>query len=177
MKTTNNTPHPDLLEAQELAYKPAGLTCVNIKKECESQEYGASSFSISNKHVIFRTTKITPTKTGQFVTLWKRIGSGPIQPYDFIDPIDLFVISIRTTEHFGQFVFPKPVLYKHGIIAKDGKGGRRAMRVYAPWDIATSAQAKQTKAWQSEYFFEITHNLYSDKKAIKRIQGLYGITL
>jgi hypothetical protein len=29
-----------------------------------------------------------PTKVGQFVTLWKRLGRGPIQPFDLSYPVE-----------------------------------------------------------------------------------------
>ncbi|NDD59001.1 MAG: hypothetical protein EBZ47_07125 [Chlamydiae bacterium] len=77
--------HSDLLSAIELAYEPSGLTCKNLVKEEESQEYGASVFEMNNMRVKFRVGKITPTETGQFVTWWKRIGGGVILPHDFGD--------------------------------------------------------------------------------------------
>ena len=33
-----------------------------------------------------------------------------------------------------------------GFASQDGKGGKRAMRVYPPWDITDSPQAKKTQA-------------------------------
>lgn len=150
--------HPDLIAAQKLIYEPAGLMCKNLHKEAESEEYGAFRFEINNRRIIFRTGKITSTKIGQFVTLWKRIGKGPILPYGLEDFIDLFVISVREAEHFGQFVFPKIVLYEKGILSKEGEGGKRAMRVYPPWDITDNRQAKKTQIWQLMYFYEIHLN-------------------
>lgn len=152
----NKFVHPDLLAAQKLAFEPSGLSVSNIAREAESKEYGAYSFEMNHRRIQFRVAKITPTKIGQFVTLWKRIGNGPILPYDLADPIDLFVISVRTPEHFGQFVFPKSVLFEKGIVSKEGMGGKRAMRIYPPWDIALNRQAKSSQAWQILYFFEIT---------------------
>ena len=147
--------HPDLLMAQKHAYEPNKMTISHLKKEAESEDYGAFEFSMNSKKIKFRVAKITPTKIGQFVTLWKRNGKGPILPYDTTDPIDLFVISVRTPNHFGQFVFPKNVLYEEGVLSKEGKGGKRALRVYPPWDIAENNQAKKTQKWQLLYFFEI----------------------
>jgi len=46
---------------------------------------------------------------GQFVTLYKRVGKQPIQPYEALDPFDILVISTHG-EFFGQFVMPKSVL-------------------------------------------------------------------
>ena len=145
--------HPDFIASQKMIYEPCGWKCNNIRKEAESAEYGACSFDMNNRHIIFRVGKITPTKVGQFVTFWKRIGKGPIMPFDMADDFDLFVVAVRDKDKFGQFVFPKDVLYAKGIISKDGKGGKRAMRVYPLWDIADNSQAKKTQAWQLNYFF------------------------
>ncbi len=155
MKKSSLPIHPDLLAAQKLVYEPHGLICTNIKKEAESEAYGAFVFELNNRRITFRVAKITPTKIGQFVTLWKRIGNGPIMPHDMEDPVDLFVISVRTTQHFGQFVFPKAVLQSKDIVSRNGRGGKRALRVYPPWDVVDSPQAKRTQAWQLLYFFEI----------------------
>ncbi len=163
--------HPDLLAAQKLVYESCRLTCTNLMQEAESAEYGACTFEINNHPIKFRTAKITPTKIGQFVTLWKRIGNGPIQPHDITDKVELFVISVRNAKFFGQFVFPKNVLHEKGIIAKAGKGGKRAMRVYPPWDKTQSPQAKKTQAWQVQYFFAIDADKGVDKE---RVRGLFG---
>lgn len=52
----------------------------------------------------FRVAKITPTKVGLFVTFWKRIGAGPILPYDLSDPFDFLIISVRNEKHLGKFI-------------------------------------------------------------------------
>ncbi|WP_261808054.1 MepB family protein [Paenibacillus sp. N3.4] len=119
----------------------------------------------------FRVARITPTKLGQFVTLWERIGNGPIQPYDVSDPVDFFVISARKGSAFGQFVFPKAVLCDQDIVSNKGKGGKRAIRVYPPWDNPTSRQAQKTQKWQLEYFLEIPVDTPID---YVRVQKLYG---
>jgi hypothetical protein len=163
----NNGIHPDLIIAQEYAYKPNSFISSAIRKEDESKEYSACEFELNNKRIKFRTAKITPTKVGQFVTFWKRIGNGPIMPFDMADPIDLFVVSVRSGERLGQFIFPKEVLLAQGFISKDGKGGKRAMRVYPPWDVADSPQATKTQAWQRLYFIDIAPN--SDHDKIKKL--------
>lgn len=169
MFINSNNLHPDLLAAQKFVYEPSGLICTHVIKEAESEEYGAYKFSLNNKSIKFRVAKITPTKNGQFVTLWKRIGSGSILPHDMADPIDFFVISVRKAEYFGHFVFPKAVLYDKGFISKDGKGGKRAMRVYPPWDGPESSQAKKTQAWQLLYFFEINPNQSIDAMIVQKL--------
>lgn len=147
--------HPDFIEAQKFAYEPHGLTISHFATEKESKEYAASEFRMNDLNIKFRIAKTTPTKIGKFVTIWKRIGSEPIQPYDMSDPFDLVVISVRTPEHFGQFVFPKLMLYEKGIVSKDGKGGKRAIRVYPPWDNTDNREAIKTQKWQLPIFLKL----------------------
>ena len=120
-------------------------------------------------HVRFRVAKTTPTKVGQFVTLWKRVGKGPIQPFDASDDLDLLVVSVRSGPNFGQFVFPKAVLCKQGVMSIHGVGGKRAMRVYPPWDTTTSRQAQKTQAWQLDYFLHVPQTQPIDVERARRL--------
>ncbi|MFD0713294.1 MepB family protein [Paenibacillus sp. GCM10027626] len=165
------TINSDLLAAKSLVYSPCGFECSQPRIEAQNAEYGAYVFNLDALSIRFRVAKITPTKIGQFVTLWERIGNGPIQPYDISDPVDLFVISTREGNNFGQFVFPKAVLCNKGIVSNEGKGGKRAIRVYPPWDKPTSRQAQKTQIWQLEYFLDIPANTPID---CVRTQMLYG---
>ena len=159
----NDIIHPDFLTAQKLFYEPSGLICDKITVEKESKEYGACTFTINDKNIVFRVAKITPTKIGQFLTLWKRIDNSPIMPFDITDPIDLFVVNVRKDGLLGQFVFPKNVLVEKGFVSINGIGGKRAMRVYPPWEATESVQAKKTQAWQLMYFLEIQPTVEHDK--------------
>jgi hypothetical protein len=159
-----------LVSIQKLVFDKCGFEYTPALAEDESAEYGAHTFQLNGLAIRFRTSKITPTKVGQFVTLWKRNGNGPIQPFDLTDPVDLFIISVRKDNHFGQFVFPKSVLCKQGVVSNTDKGGKRAIRVYPPWDKTTSSQAKKTQQWQLNYFLEIPENKTID---IVRAKMLY----
>jgi hypothetical protein len=159
----------DYLIIQKLIAEHLGLICQNFKPEVESQEYGAAIFELNDAHIIFRIAKITPTKIGQFVTFWKRIGNGPIMPFDGTDAIDFFMISVRSKDRYGLFVFPKSVLLAKNIMSEGGKGGKRAIRVYPSWDVTDSKQARATQAWQVQYFIEISLNGMCDKVALRRV--------
>ncbi|CDK30924.1 MepB family protein [Candidatus Babela massiliensis] len=136
-------------------YERNGLACKNIVHNEESKEYSASKFTINDFWIEFRTAKITPKKVGQFVTFWKRIGDSTILPYDISDKFDFFIVSVRKGNYLGQFIFPKNILYQEGFLSVKGEGGKRAMRVYPPWDEANSKQAKKTQTWQLKYFVDI----------------------
>ena len=156
------TIHKDLIAAKKLVYNFSKFECSQPEIEVQNAEYGAYVFKLNALLIRFRVAKITPTKVGQFVTLWERIGDGPIQPYDISDPVDLFVISTRQGNNFGQFVFPKSILCDKHIVSNKGKGGKRAIRVYPPWDKPTSPQAQKTQAWQLKYFLDIPLNVPID---------------
>ncbi|MBO8183917.1 MepB family protein [Streptomyces sp. DW4-2] len=162
--------HADLLAAKRLVYDPNGFTCSQPMAEAEGAEYGAQQLTVDGLSVRFRAAKTTPTKVGQFVTVWKRSAQGPIQPFDVGDPLDLIVVSCRDGHHFGQFVFPRDVLYERGILARGGVGGKRAFRVHPPWVTTTARQARSTQAWQTNYFLHIPEDRPVDST---RARALY----
>jgi len=155
--------HAMLMEIQKSLYLPNGLACANLVTDSESSAYNACTFELNCKRILFRTAHITPTKIGQFVTLWKRIGNGPILPYDKKDPIDFVIITVKNKEQLGHFIFPIDLLCRKDIFSTDGTGGKRAIRVYPPWDITTNKQAQKTQAWQISYFVELQPHINIDQ--------------
>ncbi|WP_201859578.1 MepB family protein [Microvirga soli] len=164
--------HRDFLVAQELIYGQGGFEASKPQVEPESAEYGACAVDMNGKALIFRVSKITPTKVGQFVTFWKRTGNGPIQPFDAADRIDFLVVSCRKGQLLGQFVFPQSVLCERDVLSLRGEGGKRAIRVYPPWDRPTSHQALKTQTWQLPYFLETPEDRPID---LARARQLYHL--
>lgn len=138
-------------------YRANGFSCSEPRADVESRDYGAHTFEVNGHRAVFRVARTTPTKIGQFVTLWQRTaqGSGPIRPFDSADGIGLFVVSVRGHAGFGQFVFPQSVLVARGVVSQDFVGGKRAVRVYPPWSEPTSRTAQATQRWQLEHFYPI----------------------
>lgn len=85
--------HEDFLAIKDFLRTQTGLEFDQVAWESESQDYSACTFQTGNKSIHFRKAKITPKKIGQFVTFWKRTGSGPIAPYDLHDSFDLLVVG------------------------------------------------------------------------------------
>ncbi|MBB1261411.1 MepB family protein [Streptomyces alkaliterrae] len=148
-------PHGDLAAARALVYEPGGFRCSVPVSEPESAEYAACVFTLDDRSVRFRVGKTTPTKAGQFVTVWQRSAEGPIRPFDADDGVDLFVVSSRDGNGFGQFVFPCEALCERGVVSRDGSRGKRGFRVYPPWVTTASRQARGTQAWQARYFLDL----------------------
>ncbi len=170
----SDTIHSDLLATRELIYNLCGFDCSQPLLEVENAEYGAYLFNVNSLSIRFRVAKITPKKEGQFVTLWQRNDHGISQPYDESDSINYFVISARNGNNFGQFVFPKDVLIEQNVISINGKGGKRAIRVYPSWDKPKSLQALKTQKWQLKYFLEIPTNGPLDMSRIHLLYNKYA---
>jgi hypothetical protein len=127
-----------------------------IVPEIESADYAACRFEVDAKRVVFRLAKTTPSKVGQFVTLWKRPQrSGEIAPMDANDPVDFVVVHSSNTERCGHFVFDKNVLIKMGVLSSQQHAGKRAIRVYPPWSHPVAKDAVKTQSWQLPYFIEL----------------------
>ncbi|MDO6739341.1 MepB family protein [Wenyingzhuangia sp. 2_MG-2023] len=158
----------NLNQIKREVYEKSGLKITDFQTEKESKEYAACRFELNGRKIISRNSKITPKKVGQFVTFWKRNGNGPIEPFDENDLIDFYTVNVRSENKFGQFVFPKSVLIKKGIISTEKKEGKRAFRVYPNWDIAKNKQAEQTQKWQLNYFY-----LINNATDFKKVAELY----
>ncbi|MET8683852.1 MepB family protein [Streptomyces sp. NPDC004732] len=158
MTANRACPSAGLMAAKALVYDPCGFVWSQPVPEAEGADYAAQTFTLDGLRVRFREARTTPTKVGQFVTVWMRSAAGPIRPFDDTDGVDLFVISSRDQGHFGQFVFPAEALRAHGVVATDGVGGKRAFRVYPPWVTTTNRQAEKAQSWQVEFFLPVYEN-------------------
>ncbi len=139
-------------------YKPLGLEVTTFEVEAESSDYGACRFSLKGKNIVFRIAKTTPTKVGQFVTIWKRSETGgEIAPLDAGDGIDFVIIHSEGAQS-GQFVFDIATLLAKGIMSSNGKGGKRGIRVYPPWCMPVAKDAIKTKTWQICHFLHLSQD-------------------
>ena len=156
----------NLIEIKNKIYDKCSFIISDLKVNPESKEYGGCQFSLNGKIIIYRSSKITPKKAGQFVTFWKRNDKGITEPFFETDAVDYYVINSEIENCLGQFVFPKSILIEKNIISTSKKEGKRGFRVYAPWDKTESKQAIATQKWQSNYFFliEVSTNLKKVKK-------------
>lgn len=162
-----------LRELKESVYDRCGFRLSDYKAHSEGVGYGACSFVLNGRKIEHRVSKITPTKTGQFVTTWKRNHLGITVPFDVTDDLGFIVITCGTSGSLGQFIFPKSVLVKEGILSVEGKGGKRGIRVYSPWDAVANRQAIKTKDWQSRYFITVKGDTPTDlEKVTKLIQSV-----
>ena len=153
----------DLSIAIKILYYKLNVQLKNIAIDNESKDYNACTFELNKINILYREAKITPTKIGLFVTIWKRNTLGITVPFSIEDNIDFVVVSCRNENYFGQFVFPEAILANKKIFTKNNMDGKRGIRVYPPWSITENKQAKQTQAWQLEYFLDMQATINIDK--------------
>ena len=158
-----------LNEIKVKIYEKCSFKILDFEEELEGKEYSACKFELNGLKIRYRNSKITPKKTGQFVTFWKRDENGITTPFNEKDSFDFHVISVAKEGRLGQFVFPKEVLKTKGIISTKKKDGKRGFRVYPIWDEVHNKQAEKTQKWQLDYFVEINEetDLDSFKKLYK----------
>jgi len=147
--------------------KSIGLKISDMKSDNECVEYYGLNFQIRNLNIKFRKAKITPRKTGQFVTLWKRNVIGKTEPFNSNDNFDFYIIATEQENKFGFFLFPKQILIEKQILTNNSKEGKRGFRIYADWDIPNNKQAEKTQKWQTEYFIDFTND---ENKSIEKFE-------
>ncbi|MFD0941740.1 MepB family protein [Pedobacter boryungensis] len=161
-----------LLLAKSLIYDTCELGISELKIEKESTDYDACSFKLNGKSILYRTAKITPTKIGQFVTIWKRNDNGQTQPFHADDDFDLIIINTKYQNFLGQFIFPKSILMEKGVISSSKRQGKRGIRIYPLWDVTLNKQAQNTQQWQLNYFIEILNPTYDSKNICLLLKSL-----
>ncbi|WP_317043821.1 MepB family protein [Kaistella haifensis] len=170
--TNSKTLHSELEIIDKSVFKICGFELTNVETEAESQEYFAHNFQLDGQNIKFRTAKITPTKIGQFVTIWKRNEKGITEPFDISDNFEFYIIATRQNEKFGLFIFPKTVLYENRILSDKTRDGKRGIRVYPTWDLTINKQAQKTQLWQTKYFLDISPDKEIDLTKAKNLLSL-----
>ncbi len=152
-------------------YTAAGLEITTPPiPETENSDYRAYRFGLNNYNIVFRVAKTTPTKIGQFVTLWKRPRPhDEIAPLDTTDNIDFVIVNVSDGIHSGQFIFNTKILAVKDIFSRDSKGEKRAFRLYPPWTNPSSPQALKTQKWQLPYFLSFNGNEHLNAEQMRKL--------
>lgn len=121
--TTHLALHPELEFCSREVFLPLGLDCSEVVPDPEAREYAGHTLRLGTKQVVFRVAKTTPTKAGQFVTLWQRSVNGPIRPFGEAGRYGLFLVAARHDERRGLFIFSAEALEGAGVLSVAGGKG------------------------------------------------------
>jgi hypothetical protein len=105
LRKMNKTLSTDLSIAKQILFSKLNYELKNIEIQQEGEAYNACTFELNDNKILYREAKITPTKIGLFVTIWKRNKLGVTEPFDIKDEIDFVLISCRDGDNFGLFFF------------------------------------------------------------------------
>ncbi|MCS3532113.1 MepB family protein [Chryseobacterium sp. JUb7] len=133
------------------------LQLSDLNKDSECEEYSGYNFKLNQFSIKFRKAKVTPKKTGQFVTLWKRNPeTKETEPFTDQDSFDFYIIITEYKNQSGFFFFRKDILAKKNIITSSLKTGKRGFRIYPDWDLPENKQAISTQKWQTQFFINLS---------------------
>lgn len=134
----------------------SGLAPSNIIPEEQNSDYESGRVEIDSGNWRIRTARITPTKPGAFVAVWRRSASGETQPFESTDACDGLMVFVEDGSKFGVFTFTHAQLVELGIVHSDHALGKRGFRVYPSWCTNLNAQATRTQHSQAGAFTELS---------------------
>ncbi|PTI71862.1 MepB protein [Staphylococcus succinus] len=144
-----------------------GFSLINHEFEQWNQEYEAFNFEFNGVEFKSRLAKKTPKKVGYFVAFWRKNEINKNRPFNFNESKDKLIINILDGSKKGQFVFPKDLLVKKGIISSEKYKGKMAIRVYPSWEQNLNKTAVSTQKWQIPYFLDFSKGF--DEEKIKKL--------
>lgn len=134
------------------------ITKENIKIENWNHEYEAMNIYINGKYFKSRLAKKTPKKAGYFVAMWHKNEDNKNIPFQYEDFPEKLIVNIIDDRKKGQFIIPKDILRKKGILQTEVQKGKMAFRVYPKWEQKLNKSAVTTQNWQTEYFKDLSNS-------------------
>lgn len=147
-----------MLESNEL-FSKLNITINSAAVEVDNDAYGGELLETSRGAMRLRTGKVTPTKPGFFVTVWRRAEGGKTEPFPSDSGVNFLVITVQDQQGSGMFIFPTTALVIHGIVSVNGNGGKRGFRLYPPWLLNLNPTAARSQKWQTKFFVDETAGL------------------
>ena len=140
---------------------------INHEFEQWNQKYEAFNFEFNGVEFKSRLAKKTPKKVGYFVAFWCKNEINKNRPFNFNESKDKLIINILDGSKKGQFIFPKDLLVKKGIISSEKYKGKMDIRVYPSWEQNLNKTAVSTQKWQIPYFLDFSNGF--DQRKIKEL--------
>lgn len=136
--------------------KLAGIGSTQIVVEEQGSDYESGKVTLDSGTWRIRTARVTPTKPGAFVAVWKRSSSGTTEPFDSFDDCVGLMVFVNDVDRFGVFTFTREHLMELGVLQSSLAPGKRGFRTYPSWCTDLNAQAVRTQRAQSDAFTDLT---------------------
>lgn len=132
-----------------------GLTLSELVPEEQNSDYQSCCAKLEGTWWRVRTARITPTKPGAFVAIWRRSPGGSTEPFSTDDDCAGLLVFVSNEDSFGVFRFPTTALDELGIYSSQRSAGKRGFRLYPPWSTSLNPQATRTQGKQVAFFEDL----------------------
>lgn len=146
----------DRLLAHPGAGELGGCELVSVRAEEQHSDYEAAVAILGAEAWRVRTARITPTKPGAFVAVWRRARDGSTQPFDVDGPTTGLIVLVEEEPRFGCFRFTTAHLDALGVVRSARRPGKRGFRVYPAWCSGLNTQAARTQRAQAPAFTDLS---------------------
>lgn len=133
----------------------SGMGPVQVVPEEQGSDYEAGQVTLDSGKWRIRAARITPTKPGAFVAVWRRSLSGATEPFDTSDDCVGLMVFVVEAGRFGVFMFTREHLTELGVLQSPQTPGKRGFRVYPSWCTDLNAQAFRTQRAQAIAFSDL----------------------
>lgn len=134
----------------------AAAIAATATPEEQGSDYEAGRILIDGASWRIRTARITPTKPGAFVAVWRRSADGTTEPFDDADDCAGLLVFVSDGPRFGAFRFDRAHLTELGILRSGAAAGKRGFRLYPAWCTRLNPQATRTQHAQARAFTDLT---------------------
>lgn len=128
-----------------------------VTPEEQQSDYEAGVAELDGQLWRIRTARITPTKSGGFVAIWRRDETGTTTPFEPEAELQGLMVFISEDNRFGVFRFTMQHLERLGVLASASAPGKRGFRVYPSWTSGLKGQAKKSQDAQLTAFSALTN--------------------
>lgn len=128
----------------------------SVESEEQNSDYESGVAMVSGQRWRLRTARVTPTKPGAFVAVWRRSEQGDTEPFPADEAIaGLAVFVVEGDQHRGVFWFTAEHLRELGVTGSKRHPGKRGFRVYPAWCTGLNRQATKTQTAQASAFVQL----------------------
>lgn len=128
----------------------------SVAPEEQNSDYESGLVSIEGERWRLRTGRVTPTKPGAFVAVWRRSEQGSTEPFPAADSTAGLLVFVVDRERRGVFRFTNERLSVLGITRSDKHPGKRGFRVYPAWCSGLNPQASRSQTAQAPAFTHLS---------------------
>lgn len=137
------------------ALDPAGIE-YRLTPEPDNAAYSAAILTVGDVRLRVREARVTPTKPGAFVSVWRRSPHGGAEPFPAADAVAGLLVLVADSPLAGVFHFTPEHLAALGVTSTPTTPGKRGFRVYPPWCDGLNPQASRTQRAQAAAFINLT---------------------